>query len=69
MACNEKLGLINTYSKLVGRYATEVSKLNEDGGVLSGGDFELAFKKTEDLLQDLAETRIRLQAHLALHGC
>jgi hypothetical protein len=69
MACNEKLGLINTYSKLVGRYASEVSKLNEDVGLLSGGDFELAYKKTEDLLQDLAETRIRLQAHLALHGC
>jgi hypothetical protein len=69
MLCKEKATLLQIYVLTVRKYADAASKLSEDLGASSHENFQIVYRKAEEILQDLAAARMKFQAHLRAHGC
>jgi hypothetical protein len=69
MVCKEKTTLLETYFVTARKFADAVSRLSDDVGALSREDFESVHRSAEEILQDLAAARMKLQTHLQAHGC
>lgn len=69
MLCTQKMTLLKAYATSVRKFSVALSRLNREIGARSKGDFDLMYKKTDDLLQDLAAMRMKLDAHIRTHGC
>ena len=69
MTCTKKMTLLTAYAASVRRFSVALSRLNRQIGAMSKGDFDLLYKKTEDLLQDIAAIRMKLDTHIRTHGC
>ena len=70
VVCKEKQVLLETYQFVTETYSGAVRELLRNMGFLSKEDFDKAFYKlTEVMLQDVAASRFRLQAHIRQHYC
>ena len=69
MLCREKATLLETYVFTARKFADAVSRVSEDGEALSHEDFEIVYRRAEDILQDLAAAKMKFEAHLKVHSC
>jgi hypothetical protein len=66
MLCKEKAALLDTYVLTARKFSDAISRLEDS---LSDEDFASAHTVAEEILQDLAVTRMQFHAHLKEHGC
>jgi hypothetical protein len=69
MVCKEKRRLLEAYQKVTEKYSAAVTELRQKLDTLSKPEYDALYQTTEALLQDVAATRIKLQAHVQDHGC
>jgi hypothetical protein len=69
MVCKEKQRLLEAYQSVAGKYSAALAELHQKMGTLSKPDYDALYQTTEELLQDVAAARIKLQAHVQDHGC
>jgi hypothetical protein len=68
--CEQKERLLQRYESAVTSYLAALTELVQKLGILSKQEFNEAFNHlTEVEIQDVAAARIKLQAHIHLHGC
>ena len=69
MVCKKKQRLLEAYQSATEKYSSAVTELRQKIGTLQKPDYDALYQTTEELLQDVAAARIKLQAHVQDHGC
>jgi hypothetical protein len=69
LICMEKQRLLDAYQAATQRYSAAVTELLTKVDVLSRQQYDALYGTSEDLLQDVAAARVRLQTHVHQHRC
>ena len=69
MVCKEKQRLLEAYQEATEKYSAALTELRQKIGTLPKAEYDALYQTTEELLQDVAAARIKVQAHVQDHGC
>jgi hypothetical protein len=69
LICREKQKLLQAYQAAAQKYSAAVTELQTKVEALSYEQYDVLYRTSEDLLQDVAATRVKLQTHAQQHRC